>query len=70
MGLEDNDPQVALDGAYIGCSIAVNGTCLTVTEFDAKAGETELTPMLPWLLEKSIGLRLSLFFFCFCGSRC
>lgn len=29
--------RVALEGAYVGCSIAVNGTCLTVTEFD---GET------------------------------
>jgi riboflavin synthase len=25
---------VALEGAYIGCSIAVNGTCLTATEID------------------------------------
>ena len=25
---------VVLDGAYDGCSIAVNGTCLTVTSFD------------------------------------
>ncbi len=24
----------ALEGAYEGCSIAVNGTCLTVTRFD------------------------------------
>lgn len=23
-----------MDGCYIGCSICVNGTCLTVTEFD------------------------------------
>ena len=30
-------PQVTLQGAYIGCSIAVNGTCLTVTSFDAAA---------------------------------
>ena len=29
--------EVALEGAYIGCSIAVNGTCLTVTTFDAEA---------------------------------
>ena len=27
--------RVALEGAYVGCSIAVNGTCLTVTEFDS-----------------------------------
>ncbi len=26
--------KVTLEGAYIGCSIAVNGTCLTVTSFD------------------------------------
>lgn len=25
---------VVLQGAYVGCSIAVNGTCLTVTAFD------------------------------------
>ena len=24
----------AVDGAYDGCSISVNGVCLTVTEFD------------------------------------
>lgn len=36
--------KVALDGAYIGCSIAVNGTCLTVTEFDAKAFEVNCAP--------------------------
>lgn len=29
--------EVALQGAYIGCSIAVNGTCLTVTQFDSEA---------------------------------
>ncbi|GMF10827.1 unnamed protein product [Phytophthora lilii] len=27
--------QVALEGAYLGCSIAVNGTCLTATSIDA-----------------------------------
>jgi riboflavin synthase len=27
--------RVVLEGAYLGCSIAVNGTCLTVTAFDA-----------------------------------
>lgn len=25
--------KTVLDGAYLGCSIAVNGTCLTVTSF-------------------------------------
>nr|CCA25506.1 riboflavin synthase subunit alpha putative [Albugo laibachii Nc14] len=28
--------QIALEGAYIGCSIAINGTCLTVTKLDDK----------------------------------
>lgn len=28
--------KTVLDGAEIGCSIAVNGVCLTVTEFDAE----------------------------------
>ena len=27
-----------LGGAYVGCSIAVNGVCLTVTEFSVEAG--------------------------------
>jgi len=27
---------VVLEGAYLGCSIAVNGACLTVTAFDAR----------------------------------
>jgi riboflavin synthase len=26
--------SVVLNGAYLGCSIAVNGTCLTATAFD------------------------------------
>lgn len=26
--------SIVLQGAYLGCSIAVNGTCLTVTAFD------------------------------------
>ncbi|OQR96101.1 riboflavin synthase subunit alpha [Achlya hypogyna] len=30
--------KVAFEGAYIGCSIAINGTCLTVTEMDEAAG--------------------------------
>ena len=29
--------RVVLEGAYEGCSIAVNGTCLTVVEFDPSA---------------------------------
>ena len=32
------DAKVALDGASLGCSIAVNGVCLTATKFDAAAG--------------------------------
>lgn len=31
--------EIALKDAYIGCSIAVNGTCLTATAFDDKAFE-------------------------------
>eukprot|EP00416_Gambierdiscus_australes_P036162 CAMPEP_0171117104 /NCGR_PEP_ID=MMETSP0766_2-20121228/91720_1 /TAXON_ID=439317 /ORGANISM="Gambierdiscus australes, Strain CAWD 149" /LENGTH=228 /DNA_ID=CAMNT_0011579593 /DNA_START=17 /DNA_END=699 /DNA_ORIENTATION=- len=34
----------ALEGAYIGCSIAVNGTCLTVTAFDAESFEVNCAP--------------------------
>ncbi|CAK4076182.1 unnamed protein product [Aphanomyces euteiches] len=30
--------KTALEGAYIGCSIAINGTCLTATEIDDKQG--------------------------------
>jgi len=36
--------KTALEGAYIGCSIAVNGTCLTVTTFDATAFEVNCAP--------------------------
>jgi riboflavin synthase len=35
---------VALKDAYIGASIAVNGTCLTVTEFDTQAFEVNCAP--------------------------
>jgi riboflavin synthase len=31
--------KVAMEDAYLGCSIAVNGVCLTVTEMDAKEEE-------------------------------
>lgn len=34
----------ALDGAYNGCSIAVNGTCLTVTEFTREEFTVGLAP--------------------------
>ena len=34
----------ALEGAYIGCSIAVNGTCLTATQFDKEAFEVNCAP--------------------------
>ncbi|ETW08721.1 riboflavin synthase, alpha subunit [Aphanomyces invadans] len=30
--------KVALEGAYIGCSIAINGTCLTATDIDFDNG--------------------------------
>lgn len=33
-----------LDGAYLGCSIAVNGVCLTVTEFDTSTCTFGLAP--------------------------
>eukprot|EP00933_Yihiella_yeosuensis_P032748 TRINITY_DN26386_c0_g1_i1.p1 TRINITY_DN26386_c0_g1~~TRINITY_DN26386_c0_g1_i1.p1 ORF type:complete len:246 (-),score=55.80 TRINITY_DN26386_c0_g1_i1:203-940(-) len=36
--------KVALEGAYLGCSIAVNGTCLTVTAFDKEAFEVNCAP--------------------------
>jgi len=36
--------QVALKDAYIGCSIAVNGTCLTATAFDNTAFEANCAP--------------------------
>mmetsp|Transcript_5948 Transcript_5948/g.9485 ORF Transcript_5948/g.9485 Transcript_5948/m.9485 type:complete len:245 (-) Transcript_5948:55-789(-) len=36
--------KVAVDGAYIGCSIAVNGTCLTCTQFDSEAFEVNCAP--------------------------
>ena len=31
--------KVAMEEAYLGCSIAINGVCLTVTEMDAKEEE-------------------------------
>ncbi|RHY71748.1 hypothetical protein DYB30_001139 [Aphanomyces astaci] len=34
--------KVALDGAYIGCSIAINGTCLTATDIDRDTGHVSL----------------------------
>merc|ERR1719321_1387671 len=36
--------KVALEDAYIGCSIAVNGTCLTATKLDADAFEVNCAP--------------------------
>lgn len=36
--------SAVLDGAYIGCSIAVNGTCLTVTEFGADSFTANCAP--------------------------
>lgn len=36
--------QVCLEGAYIGCSIAVNGTCLTVTEFTSEGFTVNCAP--------------------------
>jgi len=38
------DASVALDQASLGCSIAVNGVCLTVTEFDESKFKVGLAP--------------------------
>ena len=35
---------MALEGAYEGCSISVNGVCLTVTEFDASMFKVGCAP--------------------------
>jgi len=34
----------ALEGAYIGCSIAVNGVCLTATELDESSFTAHVAP--------------------------
>ena len=36
--------KVVLEDAYIGCSIAVEGVCLTVTRFDAKSFDVDIAP--------------------------
>lgn len=36
--------KIALQGAYLGASIAVNGTCLTVTTFDDASFTVGLAP--------------------------
>ena len=36
--------KVALEGAYDGCSIAVNGVCLTVTNFDKDSFKVGVAP--------------------------
>merc|ERR1719491_468697 len=36
--------NVVLDGAYLGCSIAVNGVCLTATELDNDTFKVGLAP--------------------------
>lgn len=36
--------KIALDAAYIGCSIAVNGTCLTATKLDKEWFEVNCAP--------------------------
>jgi len=38
------DADEALRGATLGCSIAVNGVCLTVTEFDERSASFGLAP--------------------------
>ena len=31
--------KVAMEGAYLGCSISVNGVCLTATDLDQENGQ-------------------------------
>lgn len=38
------DASIALEQASLGCSIAVNGVCLTVTEFDESSFSVGLAP--------------------------
>ena len=38
------DCKIVLEDAYIGCSIAVEGVCLTVTRFDAKSFDVDIAP--------------------------
>ena len=37
--------STVLEGAYQGCSIAVNGVCLTVTDFDASQFTVRQMPL-------------------------
>ena len=39
-----NAANTVLEGAYEGCSIAVNGVCLTVTKFDKKTFTVGVAP--------------------------
>lgn len=42
--------KTVLDGATEGCSIAVNGVCLTVTSFDGEEFKVRMYAMVhPWL---------------------
>jgi riboflavin synthase len=55
--------KLALVDAYIGCSIAVNGVCLTVTAFDAESFEVGLAPetvRLTNLMDLSVGSAVNL----------
>ena len=55
--------KLALVDAYIGCSIAVNGVCLTVTAFDAESFEVGLAPetvRLTNLMDLSLGSAVNL----------
>jgi len=55
--------KLALVDAYIGCSIAVNGVCLTATAFDAESFEVGLAPetmRLTNLMDLSAGSAVNL----------
>ena len=38
------EAKVVLDGAYIGCSIAVEGVCLTVVSFTKTSFDVDIAP--------------------------
>jgi riboflavin synthase len=48
-----------LEDAYIGCSIAVNGVCLTVTEFDKNVNYFVVGLAPETLRRSNLGIRYS-----------
>jgi riboflavin synthase len=42
--IEPENPEFLSEGVTLGCSIAVNGTCLTVTKFNAMTFTVEIAP--------------------------